>query len=378
MKTIFISLLLLFSSAFSQSDIPISKYLNEVASGNTDKVRMILPDLMVEYPNDPGVKFLTAAVLSDAMKALDIYSDIVNNSPQSIWADDALYRIIQFNVVLGDNNAAVDNLNLLRNRYPTSEFIVPSADLVKTALGVKGDFKSTNVANINKDVNPEIKNINQEPKKIEQKNEDIIIIPSNTKVENKVAEVSENEATEEVNEMQNLAENLDTEVEENNDLDINGKDDIKIKEKPIEKVDKNEPKTENKDNAQQLKEILNKQIEKEKEAKKNLAVAENTPKKTETSKAKTEEVKTVDLTKKEENSVRWGLQVGIYETKEPADSEKNKFLSQRMRTEVMPRNIDGKMMYAVIVGHYTSKSNAEAAKIIINQQCNCNPIIIEK
>jgi cell division protein FtsN len=378
MKTIFISFLLLFSSAFSQSDIPISKYLNEVASGNTDKVRMILPDLMVEYPNDPGVKFLTAAVLSDAMKALDIYSDIVNNSPQSIWADDALYRIIQFNVVLGDNNAAVDNLNLLRNRYPTSEFIVPSADLVKTALGVKGDFKSTNVANINKDVNPEIKNINQEPKKIEQKNEDIIIIPSNTKVENKVAEVSENEATEEVNEMQNLAENLDTEVEENNDLDINGKDDIKIKEKPIEKVDKNEPKTENKDNAQQLKEILNKQIEKEKEAKKNLAVAENTPKKTETSKAKTEEVKTVDLTKKEENSVRWGLQVGIYETKEPADSEKNKFLSQRMRTEVMPRNIDGKMMYAVIVGHYTSKSNAEAAKIIINQQCNCNPIIIEK
>jgi len=378
MKTIFISFLLLFSSAFSQSDIPISKYLNEVASGNTDKVRMILPDLMVEYPNDPGVKFLTAAVLSDAMKALDIYSDIVNNSPQSIWADDALYRIIQFNVVLGDNNAAVDNLNLLRNRYPTSEFIVPSADLVKTALGVKGDFKSTNVANINKDVNPEIKKINQEPKKIEQKNEDIIIIPSNTKVENKVAEVSENEATEEVNEMQNLAENLDTEVEENNDLDITGKDDIKIKEKPIEKVDKNEPKTENKDNAQQLKEILNKQIEKEKEAKKDLAVAENTPKKTETSKAKTEEVKTVDLTKKEENSVRWGLQVGIYETKEPADSEKNKFLSQRMRTEVMPRNIDGKMMYAVIVGHYTSKSNAEAAKIIINQQCNCNPIIIEK
>ena len=378
MKTIFISFLLLFSSAFSQSDIPISKYLNEVASGNSDKVRMILPDLMVEYPNDPGVKFLTAAVLSDAMKALDIYTDIVNNSPQSIWADDALYRVIQFNVVLNDENAATQNLELLRKRYPTSEFIVPSADLVKTALGVKGDFKSTNVANINKDVNPEIKKINQEPKKIEQKNEDIIIIPSNTKVENKVAEVSENEATEEVNEMQNLAENLDTEVEENNDLDITGKDDIKIKEKPIEKVDKNEPKTENKDNAQQLKEILNKQIEKEKEAKKDLAVAENTPKKTETSKAKTEEVKTVDLTKKEENSVRWGLQVGIYETKEPADSEKNKFLSQRMRTEVMPRNIDGKMMYAVIVGHYTSKSNAEAAKIIINQQCNCNPIIIEK
>lgn len=374
MKTLLISFLLLFSIAYSQSDIPISKYLNEVASGNSDKVRMILPDLMVEYPNDPGVKFLTAAVLSDAMKALDIYTDIVNNSPQSNWADDALYRVIQFNVVLNDENAATQNLELLRKRYPTSEFIVPSADLVKTALGVKADYKAINTANINKDVSPEIIEMSKKPKKMNDKKDDIIIIPNTEKEKPKVAEVSFNEEDPEPEEIvEPELENIDdlaianNEVNELNDnVEITGKDDIKLKENK-----------EAKDNAEELKKLLDKQIQKEKEAKKEVVLADNTPKK-EANPKKVEETKTVEINKKEEKSVRWGLQVAIFDNQQSAETERDKFLSQRMRTEVINRNVDGKNMFAVIVGHYTSKSNAEAAKIIINQQCNCNPLIIEK
>ncbi len=350
MKILILSFFLVISVSFSQSDIPISKYLNDIAAGNVDKVKLLLPDLMVTYPNDPGVKFLTAAVLTDAMKALDIYSDIVNNSPQSAWADDAFYRIIQFNVILGDNNAANYNLSLLRDRYPSSEFIVPSADLVRTALGLRGDYKSTNQVNINKDVSKEVSKINKEKTKKEEKKSDIIIIQEDKALTikgsdslNEVDEVAEYTATAKSG---TIVPNIPDKKSDNSGVSIKIESDENTLKEHKEK----------KDNAEQLKEILNQQIEKGKEAKK--------------------EVKKED--KKDSKSTKWGLQVAIFEKKESAEAERDKYIAQRMRTEVISRDVDGKLMYSVIIGHYSTKSNAEAAKIIINQQCNCNPLIIEK
>ena len=367
MKLLILSFFLVISVSFSQSDIPISKYLNEIAAGNVDKVKLLLPDLMVTYPNDPGVKFLTAAVLTDAMKALDIYSDIVNNSPQSAWADDAFYRIIQFNVILGDNNAANYNLSLLRDRYPSSEFIVPSADLVRTALGLRGDFKSTNQVNINKDVSKEVSKVNKEKTKKEEQKSDIIIVQDDKGLtiksddtSGKVGETSEYTVTVDSG---TIVPNIPDKKFDNSGVVVKiANDDNAVKGHK-----------EKKDSAEQLKEILNQQIEKGKEAKKEVKKED---KKEDVAKNSTE-IKIIE-DKKESKSTKWGLQVAIFEKKESAEAERDKYISQRMRTEVITRNVDGKLMYSVIIGHYSSKSNAEAAKIIINQQCNCNPLIIEK
>ncbi len=366
MKFLIISLVLLYTNAFSQSNIPVSEYLNEIASGNTNKVKMMLPDLMVEYPNDAGVKLLTAAILSDAMKALEIYNEIVNESPQSEWADDALYRIIQFNVVLGNNETALNDLNKLRQRYPTSEYIIPSADLVKTAFGVKESLKSTNYANINE--NSDSKLVQKSKKEEIVKNDDIIIIPNN---DNKVEkEIKTNSNESQVKKPLNVAK-----VDDDEDT-IVGKDDIKTKE-PEESPKKVEKAEKGKDAAESLKNILNKQMEIEKNTNKNDAQKQNTNVKENASKdLATNNMKTEESEKIAKK--RWGLQVAIYESKESAEKEKEKFLSQRMRTEVIARNVDNKLMYAVVVGNYSTKANAEAAKIIINQQCNCNPLLLER
>ncbi len=74
----------------------------------------------------------------------------------------------------------------------------------------------------------------------------------------------------------------------------------------------------------------------------------------------------------------YGLQVAIYTDKESAENEKNKFLAQRMRTQVVEKIIDDKNMFAVVIGHYSSIESAEAAKIIVAQQCKCEPIIYKK
>lgn len=79
-----------------------------------------------------------------------------------------------------------------------------------------------------------------------------------------------------------------------------------------------------------------------------------------------------------EENVYYGLQVAIFSDRNTADNEKNKFLSQRMRTQVVEKNIDGQTKYAVVIGHYSSIESAEAAKIIVAQQCKCDPIIYKK
>lgn len=365
MKYVLISLVLLYTNVYSQSNIPVSEYLNEIASGNTNKVKMMLPDLMVEYPNDAGVKLLTAAILSDAMKALDIYNEIVIDSPQSEWADDALYRIIQFNVVLGKYDAALDELNKLRHRYPTSEFIIPSADLVKTAFGIKESLKSSNFANINENSKSEL--VAKTKSSVVQKNNDIIIIPNNdAKIEKEIQPIKESQ----VKKPLNVAK-----VEEESNENVIGKDDIKMPK--LEETPKKVVKE--KDAAESLKNILNKQIELEKNSNKKEIQKQD---------SKVKEYNSNDLTvndsKKEEEEIvketkkRWGLQVAIYESSDAAEKEKEKFLSQRMRTEVVTRVVENKTMHAVVVGNYSTKANAEAAKIIINQQCNCNPLILER
>lgn len=79
-----------------------------------------------------------------------------------------------------------------------------------------------------------------------------------------------------------------------------------------------------------------------------------------------------------DENVFYGLQVAIFADKNTADNEKNKFLAQRMRTQVVEKNIDGQVMHAVVIGHYSSMESAEAAKIIVAQQCKCDPIIYKK
>lgn len=131
-------------SLFSQDKV-VSEYLQQYAQGKMNEVRSALPDLLVEYPNDPGVKLLLAVVLEDADKAVDIYKEIVQKFPESQWADDAYWRLIQYYAVKNDVEKAEYELDNFRKRYPTSDFLTPATDVVRTAKSVT-NAKSKEVA----------------------------------------------------------------------------------------------------------------------------------------------------------------------------------------------------------------------------------------
>lgn len=288
---IFTAFIIFSQTAVSQAEI-VSEYLKLVAKGNTTQVKTQLPDLLAEYPNDPGVMLLHGVVIEDAFRAVKIYERIVKNYQQSQWADDAYWRIVQFYAILGDISRAEKELYDFRSKYPASEFIVPATDVVRSAIGIARKQKSRFA------LDPEMQMTDYEEP---ERNKIPAYTPLNVK-HNVIA--------------------------------------IELDEKPVIESPPGEIKTN---------------------------VFE--PAKAEDS--KTKPFYTFD-------AATYGLQVGIFSNKDYADAEMRKFLKQRMRTEVKQKVINGENMYAVVIGNYSSKESAEAAKLIVQQQCDCNPIVFEK
>mgnify|MGYP003834013817 CR=1 FL=1 len=267
MRIIVLLALLLVGSSIYQvraQDEKVRTYMQLLAAGRIDEVKMALPDLLVDYPGNPGVMMLHAAVIEDGEKAMEIYQRIVRQQSDNEWADDAYWRVIQYYAIKGDIETAQRELNNFRKNYPNSEFLSPASDVVSTAQRIYNhrDIK------INTDIAQDIK-----PK---QSKEPQAIPKEKTEVK---------------------------------------------------------PKTETK-----------------------------TPPKKESPKA-------------EES---YGLQVGIYSTREAAEREKDRFYKMRMNTEVMEKTVDTQTMYAVVIGEYTSIESAEHAKRIVQLQCRCSPIIFKR
>ncbi|MFP4369861.1 MAG: SPOR domain-containing protein [Candidatus Kapaibacterium sp.] len=261
--------LFLFGTAVSQAqDEQVRTYLQMIARGQEDDVKSKMLDLLAEYPDNPGVQMLHAVLIEDGYKAVNIYKRLVSKHPQSEWADDAYWRIIQFYAVKGEADKALRELQNFRREYPNSEYLMPATDIVNTAARY-GSGGHTVI------------NDRQEPAKGR---------PARQEEPVQMADSGERGMT-------NIPEEMD-DVE------------------PIEPAPA--------------------------------------------------------------NTGHYGLQVGIYSSKSSAEAEMKKFLNKRMRTEVTEKNIEGERMYAVVIGDYSSRESAEAAKVIVEQQCDCEPIIYQK
>ncbi|MCX8055491.1 MAG: SPOR domain-containing protein [Ignavibacteria bacterium] len=235
MKKIFLILFvfLLANNVYCQSE-RISSLLKLVAQGKTEEVRSAMPKLLSDYPNEPGVLLLQGVLMEDGIRAVKIYKNIVKNYPNSEWADDAQWRIVQFYAVIGDTLEAKRELEFFRKNYPKSEFLAPATDVVHSSISsAKYDFKSR---------------INAE---------------------------------------------------------------------------------------------------------------KSTP-------------------KPQPENQHWGLQVGLYSTKSAAEYEKKRFLAMKLRTEIIEKEVDGEIKYAVVIGNYSSKDSAEAAKKEVEKKCECTPFLFPK
>ncbi len=61
------------------------------------------------------------------------------------------------------------------------------------------------------------------------------------------------------------------------------------------------------------------------------------------------------------------MQVGVYSTIETAKAETDKFRQQRLRNEIIEKEINGKKMFAVIIGNYATKESAEKNREMVVQ-----------
>lgn len=80
----------------------------------------------------------------------------------------------------------------------------------------------------------------------------------------------------------------------------------------------------------------------------------------------------------EKKAKSYGIQVGIYSSIETAKSETEKFKVQRLRSEIVEKEVNGKKMFAVIIGNYATKESLEKNRTIVEKICNCETIIYEK
>lgn len=100
----------------------IGRRISMIQKGEGDKVKAELPDLLIRYQNHPGVMFLQGMLTTDGAQASKVYQTIVDNFPDSEWADDALYKLYQYFYSLGLYKSGDAKLAQLKEQYPLSPY----------------------------------------------------------------------------------------------------------------------------------------------------------------------------------------------------------------------------------------------------------------
>jgi cell division protein FtsN len=313
----------------------VRDYLKMVAMGKVADVKKQIPDLLAEYPNDPGVQLLLAVVIDDAFLAVEKYKNIVKIYPESEWADDAYWRIVQFYAVIGDTTNAKSELDNYRKKYPASEFLIAATDVVRYSINYAKSDKNPRNA-VHSSVSKDMKPLEQEVKP-KSNTDKKVLPPTETKPATTVKAKQETIRKEEskITEVKPKQETVKKEESKSKVADVK-----KVDTKPITEIVKKE---EIKQAEIKSKQVVNKETKVE-----------------------------------HQENEKYGLQVGVYSTKEAAENEVAKFKQQRLISYVMNKDIDGTQMYAVVVGEYSSRESAEQAKKIVQIQCKCQPIIFKK
>jgi septal ring-binding cell division protein DamX len=117
------------ATAAAQRDDDIARLVQLIDQGKADQAKKELPRLQEQRPNDPGVLYVQALLMTDGSEAVRTYQSIVDNFPKSAWADDALFRVYQFYYALGLYRTAEIKMSQLKKDYPTSRYISQAGDI---------------------------------------------------------------------------------------------------------------------------------------------------------------------------------------------------------------------------------------------------------
>lgn len=112
-----------FSCALFAQEKEVEDCLKKIELGKSDSSKVILKGLLKRYPLSASVLFLDGVLTADGKEALVKYLSVVDNNPDSKYADAALYRIYSYYYALGNYEKAKKYLQKLKTSYPKSPYI---------------------------------------------------------------------------------------------------------------------------------------------------------------------------------------------------------------------------------------------------------------
>lgn len=115
--------LITFSTIDFAQEVDIVPYLKMIEQGKLEEVKLKLIDLQNDYPKSSNLIFLEAVLTENGQEAVVLYQKLVDNYPNSYYADASLYRIYSYYFALGLYNTADKNLAKLKKDYPESPYI---------------------------------------------------------------------------------------------------------------------------------------------------------------------------------------------------------------------------------------------------------------
>jgi tetratricopeptide (TPR) repeat protein len=116
-------LVLIFGGTLLAQEVNIVPQLKLIEQGEAEEAKSQLKSLLNDNPTDPSVKFLEAVLSEDGNRAVEGYEYIINNHPNSNYADASLYRYFSYSYSLGAYKKAQDLKNKLLSEYPSSPYV---------------------------------------------------------------------------------------------------------------------------------------------------------------------------------------------------------------------------------------------------------------
>ena len=138
-KYLLLGFIIVFSFSFPQN---LAMYMTLMEEGKIQAVRDKIPELLEQYPNEPGVFYLDAATTLDGDTALMKYQDFMEQYPNSRYSDDALIKIGEYLYSRGLYTQASTKLQKFAEDYPESEHVQRALNLMVRSYQATGELDS--------------------------------------------------------------------------------------------------------------------------------------------------------------------------------------------------------------------------------------------
>jgi len=137
-------------SATAAGGQDLSSLQDLLTDQRVEEVKVVLPRLEKKYPNHPAVLYAKALLTKDGRKASALYEMLIRKYPTSPFADDALFKVAQYQFAQGLYLTARKTFESLTMRYPSSPLGSQAqyfAAQCLLAIG-KADSARVNLANL--------------------------------------------------------------------------------------------------------------------------------------------------------------------------------------------------------------------------------------